>query len=70
MINYAGKLTADAALEPAGLVAVTVAHAFALLVGVSTVANISGGHINPTITLGLAIGDNITISTSIFYWIA
>ncbi|PQQ13711.1 putative aquaporin TIP-type [Prunus yedoensis var. nudiflora] len=64
-----GKLT-SAALDPAGLVAVAIAHAFALFVGVSVAANISGGHLNPAVTLGLAIGGNITILTGIFYWIA
>ncbi|KAJ4831582.1 hypothetical protein Tsubulata_015258 [Turnera subulata] len=65
-----GKLTADAALDPAGLVAVAVAHGLALFVGVSVAANISGGHLNPAVTLGLAIGGNITILTGLFYWIA
>ncbi|CAI9291323.1 unnamed protein product [Lactuca saligna] len=65
-----GKLTADAALDPAGLVAVAIAHAFALFVGVSIAANISGGHLNPAVTFGLAIGGNITIITGLFYWIA
>lgn len=64
------KLTADAALDPAGLVAVAVAHALALFVGVAIAANISGGHLNPAVTLGLAVGGNITILTGIFYWIA
>ena len=65
-----GKLTADAALDPAGLVAVALAHAFALFVGVSMAANISGGHLNPAVTLGLAVGGNITIFSGILYWIA
>lgn len=69
-MKYADKLTADAALDPAGLVAVAVAHAFALFVGVSIAANISGGHLNPAVTFGLAIGGNITIITGLFYWIA
>ncbi|KAF7138244.1 hypothetical protein RHSIM_Rhsim07G0110000 [Rhododendron simsii] len=64
------KLTSDASLDPAGLVAVALAHAFALFVGVSMAANISGGHLNPAVTFGLAIGGNITILTGIFYWIA
>jgi len=64
------KLTSDAALDPAGLVAVALAHAFALFVGVSIAANISGGHLNPAVTFGLAIGGNITILTGIFYWVA
>ncbi|CAK7356361.1 unnamed protein product [Dovyalis caffra] len=64
------KLTTDAALDPPGLVAVAVAHAFALFVGVSVAANISGGHLNPAVTFGLAIGGNITILTGLLYWIA
>ncbi|XP_039127493.1 probable aquaporin TIP-type RB7-5A [Dioscorea cayenensis subsp. rotundata] len=64
------KLTADAALDPPGLVAVAIAHALALFVGVAIAANISGGHLNPAVTFGLAIGGNITIITGIFYWIA
>lgn len=68
--DFVDKLTADAALDPAGLVAVAVAHAFALFVGVSIAANISGGHLNPAVTLGLAVGGNITILTGFFYWIA
>ncbi|KAH6781387.1 delta tonoplast integral protein [Perilla frutescens var. hirtella] len=64
------KLTADAALDPAGLVAVAVAHGFALFVAVSIAANISGGHVNPAVTFGLALGGQITILTGLFYWIA
>ncbi|KAJ8754710.1 hypothetical protein K2173_011125 [Erythroxylum novogranatense] len=63
------KLTTDAALDPPGLVAVAVAHAFAIIVGIAMAANISGGHLNPAVTFGLAIGGNITILTGIFYWI-
>ncbi|PIA64800.1 hypothetical protein AQUCO_00100342v1 [Aquilegia coerulea] len=64
------KLTADAALDPAGLVGVAICHAFALFVAVSVGANISGGHVNPAVTFGLALGGQITILTGIFYWIA
>uniref|UniRef100_A0A6N2K6D4 Tonoplast intrinsic protein n=1 Tax=Salix viminalis TaxID=40686 RepID=A0A6N2K6D4_SALVM len=64
------KLTADAALDPPGLVAVAVAHAFALFVGVSVAANISGGHLNPAVTFGLVIGGNISIVSGLLYWIA
>lgn len=64
------KLTSGAALDPAGLVAVAVCHALALFVAVSIGANISGGHVNPAVTFGLALGGQITILTGIFYWIA
>ncbi|KAI9109567.1 hypothetical protein K1719_019621 [Acacia pycnantha] len=65
-----GKLTSDAALDPAGLVAIALCHGFALFVAVSVGANISGGHVNPAVTFGLALGGQITILTGIFYWIA
>jgi aquaporin TIP len=51
-------------------VAIAIAHAFALFVGVSMAANISGGHLNPAVTFGLAVGGHITILTGIFYWVA
>ncbi|CAK9174568.1 unnamed protein product [Ilex paraguariensis] len=65
-----GKLTSDAALDPAGLAAVAICHGFALFVAVSIGANISGGHVNPAVTFGLALGGQITIITGFFYWIA
>ncbi|XP_059286022.1 aquaporin TIP2-1-like [Lycium ferocissimum] len=64
------KLAAGAALDPSGLVAVAVCHGFALFVAVSIAANISGGHVNPAVTFGLALGGQITILTGLFYWIA
>jgi aquaporin TIP len=47
-----------------------VAHAFALFVAVAIGANISGGHVNPAVTFGLALGGQITILTGVFYWVA
>lgn len=67
---FVDKVTSDAALDPAGLVAIAICHAFALFVAVSIAANISGGHVNPAVTFGLALGGQITILTGIFYWIA
>ncbi|KAF5932060.1 hypothetical protein HYC85_028231 [Camellia sinensis] len=64
------KVTSDAALDPSGLVAVAICHGFALFVAVSVGANISGGHVNPAVTFGLALGGQITVLTGIFYWIA
>ncbi|KAK6914859.1 Major intrinsic protein [Dillenia turbinata] len=64
------KLTSHASLDPAGLVAIAICHGFALFVAVAVGANISGGHVNPAVTFGLALGGQITILTGIFYWIA
>lgn len=64
------KLTHGAATDPAGLVAIAVCHGFALFVCVAIAANISGGHVNPAVTFGLALGGHITVLRGIFYWIA
>ncbi|KAL1533214.1 Aquaporin TIP2-1 [Salvia divinorum] len=64
------SLTANAGLDPAGLVAIAIAHAFALFVAVSIAANISGGHVNPAVTFGLVAGGQMTVITGVFYWIA
>lgn len=67
---HADKLTGSAALDPVGLVAIAICHGFGLFVAVAVGANISGGHVNPAVTFGLAVGGQITILTGIFYWIA
>ncbi|WJZ93765.1 hypothetical protein VitviT2T_012680 [Vitis vinifera] len=64
------KLTDNGSTTPAGLVAASLAHAFALFVAVSVGANISGGHVNPAVTFGAFVGGNITLLRGILYWIA
>ncbi|KAI5346335.1 hypothetical protein L3X38_014214 [Prunus dulcis] len=64
------KLTNNGSTTPSGLVAASLAHAFALFVAVSVGANISGGHVNPAVTFGAFIGGNITLLRGILYWIA
>ncbi|CAI0469390.1 unnamed protein product [Linum tenue] len=59
------KLTDGAANTPAGLIAASIAHAFALFVAVSVGANISGGHVNPAVTFGAFLGGNITLKGSL-----
>ncbi|CAL9771257.1 unnamed protein product [Musa acuminata subsp. burmannicoides] len=65
-----GKLTSGAALDAAGLVAVALCHGLALFVAVAIAANISGGHVNPAVTFGLALGGQITVLTGLLYWVA
>ncbi|KAJ8620813.1 hypothetical protein MRB53_029342 [Persea americana] len=64
------KLTNDGSTTPAGLVAASLAHGFALFVAVSVGANISGGHVNPAVTFGAFMGGNISLLRGILYWIA
>eukprot|EP00253_Pinus_taeda_P005024 PITA_05024 len=64
------KMTSDASLNPAGLVGVALAHGMVVFAMVDAGFNTSGGHINPAVTLGLAVGGNITLLRSFFYLIA
>ncbi|XP_055828484.1 probable aquaporin TIP5-1 [Solanum dulcamara] len=64
------KMVPDATSDPSSLVAIAVANAFALSVAVYISANISGGHVNPAVTFGMAVGGHISIPMSIFYWIS
>ncbi|XP_077234351.1 tonoplast intrinsic protein 2;2 [Tasmannia lanceolata] len=63
----AGKLTSDAGPDETGLVAVALAHAFALFVAVYVSANISGGNVNPAVTLGLVVGGHVSILNGLCY---
>ncbi|KAL3678317.1 hypothetical protein R1sor_021273 [Riccia sorocarpa] len=57
-------------LTPAGLVAIALAHGLAIVITVAATANISGGHVNPAVTFGLAVGGHITIFRLAVYWVA
>ncbi|XP_011076375.1 probable aquaporin TIP5-1 [Sesamum indicum] len=65
-----GKMTADAGRDSSSLVVIAVASAFSLSVAVYISANVSGGHVNPAVTFGMAVGGHISIPMAIFYWIA
>ncbi|KAD7480368.1 hypothetical protein R6Q59_009128 [Mikania micrantha] len=54
-------------LDQFGLVATAIATAFALSVAVYVAVNVSGGHVNPAVTFGMAVGGHISIPLAIFY---
>jgi MIP family channel proteins len=53
-----------------GLLGIALAHGLTIAVMVSATGGISGGHLNPAVTLGLLVGGNIKLINSIAYWIA
>ncbi|XP_043698958.1 aquaporin TIP4-1-like [Telopea speciosissima] len=59
-----GKMLGDSLV---GLFVVAMAHAMVVAVMISAGFNTSGGHLNPAVTLGLAVGGHITIFRSILY---
>ncbi|XWS47674.1 hypothetical protein CRYUN_Cryun13aG0004200 [Craigia yunnanensis] len=64
------KLMSDSATDPSSLVLVAIANTFALSSSVYIAANVSGGHVNPAVTFGLAVGGHISVPTALFYWVS
>ncbi|KAL7147582.1 hypothetical protein ABFS83_06G117200 [Erythranthe nasuta] len=65
------KMIADSALpDPSSLAVTAMANAFALSAAVYISASVSGGHVNPAVTFGMAVGGHITIPMAMFYWMA
>ncbi|XP_057466925.1 aquaporin TIP4-1-like [Actinidia eriantha] len=60
------KLAGDALV---GLFFVAMAHALVVAVMICAGFRISGGHLNPAVTLGLCAGGHITVFRTILYWI-
>ncbi len=53
-----------------GLLGVAWAHGLALAVMISAVAGVSGGHLNPAVTLGAWVGKKITTVPALLYVVA
>jgi aquaporin Z len=53
-----------------GLLGIALAHGVALAVGVSATMNISGGHLNPAITLGLLSVGRIDVRKAVSYLVS
>ena len=61
---------AAAGLYNVGLLGIALAHGFTLAVMAYVYGHISGTHINPAVTLGLATNGNIKWSEAAVYWVA
>jgi MIP family channel proteins len=53
-----------------GIIAVALAHGIALMCIIYTWGAISGAHVNPAVTFGLALGGHISWGKAVVYWIA
>jgi MIP family channel proteins len=52
------------------LLAVAFAHGLTIAVFVSATMHISGGHLNPAVTLGALVGGKIELKSAARYWVA
>ncbi|VFQ80543.1 unnamed protein product [Cuscuta campestris] len=62
------KMSPEAEADPASLVGTAVANAFALTVAVYISVGVSGGHVNPAVTMARAVCGHVSISVAVFYW--
>ena len=53
-----------------GLLGIAVAHGLAIGIMVSAVGHISGGHLNPAVTIGFWVTRKISTFDALFYWVA
>lgn len=65
-----GAAVVNAAQNKTDLVGVALAHGLALMIMVYALGAISGAHVNPAVTLGLALGKQIEWPKAVVYWIA
>ncbi|MBI4457162.1 MAG: aquaporin [Acidobacteria bacterium] len=59
-----------AAANGGGIVAVALAHGVALMVIVYTWGAISGAHVNPAVTFGVAVAGKMSWTKALWYWAA
>lgn len=71
----AGSICADQFLRSTnqgslGLLGIAVAHGLAIGVMVSAIGHVSGGHLNPAVTIGFWVTRKISTFDALFYWVA
>ena len=69
-LSFAGKIYKDPGASAGELVAIALAHAFALFAAISASMHVSGGHVNPAVTFGALLGGRISVLRAVYYWIA
>jgi len=57
-------------LDTSALVAIAIAHGLGILTAVAWTANLSGGHINPAVTLAMIVANRIKPALGLVYMIA
>jgi len=70
VLFVAVKIYQDSAFSAGELLALALAHAFALFAAVSASMHVSGGHVNPAVTFGALVGGRISVVRAVYYWVA
>ncbi len=64
------NLTGGQTMDGGGLAAIALAHGLTIAVMVTATGHISGGHLNPAVTLGLYAAGRVRLSQAVVYVIA
>ncbi|TKY52002.1 aquaporin TIP-type alpha [Spatholobus suberectus] len=70
MCDLTGQIYKDPGASASELVAIALAHAFALFAAISASMHVSGGHVNPAVTFGALLGGRISVLRALYYWVA
>lgn len=60
-------VTGTTDLTPVGLLIGAICHGFAIYTAIANSYHVSGGHVNPAVTVGLLVGGYITVFKAILY---
>jgi len=63
-------VSAGGAVETAGVIAIALGFGLALLVGLYAFGEISGGHFNPAVSLGVFLDRRLSMEDLIGYWVS
>ena len=63
-------VSGSSASTPTGLLIAAITHGFAIYSAITISFHVSGGHVNPAVTVGLLVGGYITFLKAILYIVA
>src|SRR5436190_13677601 len=65
-----GAICAQQLMGASGLLSIALAHGLALLVMISALGAVSGGHFNPAVTFGFFVTGRQTLRSTLSYWVS
>ena len=54
-------------LDGLAILVIAIAHSIGILVGILMIGNLTGGHLNPAVTLAMLVSNKISLKISLIY---